>query len=69
MIELTAADVLSTARRAGWQIRAERAAEIAASAAPRIAAFNRVRDSLGFDDDVSLSVVLQETRHQESEQS
>jgi hypothetical protein len=69
MIELAAADVLSTARRAGWQIRAERAAEIAASAAPRIAAFNRVRDSLGFDDDVSLSLVLQETRYQESEQS
>jgi hypothetical protein len=69
MTELTAEDIESTARRAGWKITAERAAQIAATAAPRIAAFNRVRNGLTFDDDMSFSVALQETRHQETDKS
>jgi hypothetical protein len=69
MTELTSEDIESTARRAGWKITAERAAQIAATAAPRIAAFNRVRNSLTFDDDMSISVVLQETRYHETDKS
>jgi hypothetical protein len=69
MTDLTAEDIESTARRAGWQITAERAAQIATTAAPRIAAFNRVRADLMFDDDVSFSTVLQETRYRETDRS
>jgi hypothetical protein len=69
MTELTAEDIESTARRAGWKITPERAAQIAVGAAPRIAAFDRVRHNLSFDDDASFSVVLQETRYQDPDQS
>jgi hypothetical protein len=69
MNELTAEDIQSTARRAGWKITSERAAQIAATAGPRISAFNRVRNTLTLDDDMSISVVLQETRYQETDKS
>jgi hypothetical protein len=65
MTELMPEDIESTARRAGWKITPERAAQIAASAAPKIAAFNRVRSSVTLDDEVCLNVVLQETRYHE----
>jgi hypothetical protein len=68
MNELTAEDIEANARRAGWEISAERAAQIAATAAPRLAAFNRVRSSLAFDDDMSINVVLEETRYMEYEE-
>jgi hypothetical protein len=69
MTELTAEDIASTARRAGWKITPERTAQIAASAAPRIAAFNRVRGSVTLDDEACLKLVLQETRYWEGNQS
>lgn len=53
MSTLTAADIESTARRAGWAISPERAAQIAATAAPRIAAFEKVRERLSFEDDAA----------------
>ncbi|MFN0163610.1 MAG: hypothetical protein ACKVQQ_20460 [Burkholderiales bacterium] len=63
MPELTAEDVLSTARRAGWQISVERAGQIAATAAPRIAAFEALRRGLGFEDDAAdFARALLETR-------
>ncbi|MBL8379624.1 MAG: hypothetical protein JNM79_17280 [Burkholderiales bacterium] len=63
MSELTAEDVLSTARRAGWQVSAERAAQIAATAAPRITAFEALRASLGFEyDGADFARALLETR-------
>ena len=65
MNDLTAEDIEAAARRAGWKISRERAVQIAATAAPRIAAFNRVRPGLTLDDEVSFSVALHETRYQE----
>ncbi len=53
MSKFSAADVESTARRAGWVITPERAAQIAATAAPRIEAFERVRSQLTFEDDAA----------------
>lgn len=50
-MSLTAQDIESAARRAGWSISPERAAQIAATAAPRVAAFEKVRDRLAFEDD------------------
>lgn len=58
----TAEDIDSAAQRAGWPLAPGRAAQIAAAAQPRIAAFNKVRSSLDFDDYVNFSVVLQQTR-------
>lgn len=63
MPDLNAEDILSTARRAGWQVSAERAAQIAATAAPRIAAFEALRSSLAFEDDgADFARALLETR-------
>lgn len=59
----TAEDIDSAAQRAGWPLAPGRAAQIAAAAQPRIAAFDKVRASLDFDDDVNFAVVLQQTRH------
>lgn len=53
MREFSSLDVESTARRVGWAISTERAAQIAATAAPRIAAFARVRSRLSFEDEVA----------------
>lgn len=53
MSSFSAADIESTARRCGWALTAERAAQIAATAAPRIAAFERVRQRLAFEDDAA----------------
>lgn len=53
MAKFSATDVESTARRAGWAITAERAAQIAATAGPRIEAFERVRARLSFEDEVA----------------
>jgi hypothetical protein len=53
MSKFSAADVESTARRAGWVVTPERAAQIAATAAPRIEAFGRVRARLTFEDDAA----------------
>ncbi len=53
MSKLTAADVESSARRAGWAVSPERALQIAASAAPRIEAFARIRATLTFEDDAA----------------
>lgn len=50
-MSLTAQDIESTARRAGWTITPERAAQIAATAAPRVATFEKVRERLAFEDD------------------
>lgn len=51
MHKLSAEDVLSTARRAGWSISPERAAQVAATAAPRLDSFERVRAALSFEDE------------------
>lgn len=59
----TAQEIDSAAQRAGWTLTAGRAEQIAAAAALRIAAFDKVRDRLDFDDDVNFAVVLQQTRH------
>ncbi len=67
MSRITAEDIASAARRAGWPLAPERAAEIAATAAPRIAAFDRARESLAFDDDTGFANVLHETRYREGE--
>jgi len=53
MTKFSATDVESTARRAGWALTPERAAQIAATAAPRIEAFERVRSRLTFEDEVA----------------
>ena len=53
MVKFSATDVESTARRAGWAITPERAAQIAATAGPRIEAFERVRARLTFEDEVA----------------
>lgn len=53
MSKFSAVDVESTARRAGWAITPERAGQIAATAAPRIEAFERVRSRLTFEDDAA----------------
>ena len=53
MAKFSATDVESTARRAGWAITPERAAQIAATAGPRIEAFERVRARLTFEDEVA----------------
>lgn len=53
MTKFSATDVESTARRVGWAITAERAAQIAATAGPRIEAFERVRARLSFEDEVA----------------
>ena len=53
MRKLTASDVESTARRAGWAVSPERALQITASAAPRIEAFARIRATLTFEDDAA----------------
>jgi methenyltetrahydromethanopterin cyclohydrolase len=58
----TAEDIERAAQRAGWTLAPGRAAQIAAAAAPRLAAFAAARDSLDFDDDVNFAVVLQQTR-------
>lgn len=50
---LTAQDVLASSRRAGWDIAAERAAEIAAGAAPYVETFDRIRAHLTLDDDAA----------------
>lgn len=69
MNDLTADDIENAARRAGWNISRERAVQIAATAAPRIAAFDRVRPSLTLDDEVSFGVALHEARYQERDGS
>lgn len=51
MSKLTPEDVLSTARRAGWVISAERAQQIATTAGPAVEKFAEVRTRLQFDDD------------------
>lgn len=56
MSKFSAADVESTARRAGWSITPERAAQIAVTAAPRIEAFEPVRQRLAFEDDAAAFV-------------
>ena len=62
MSKLTALDVESTARRVGWTLAAERAAQIVASAGPRIEAFERIRARLTFDNDAGgFAAALQET--------
>ena len=53
MAKFSAIDVESTARRVGWVITPERAAQIAATAGPRIEAFERVRARLTFEDEVA----------------
>ncbi len=53
MTKFSATDVESTARRVGWALSPERAAQIAATAAPRIEAFERVRSRLTFEDEVA----------------
>jgi hypothetical protein len=53
MSKFSAADVESTARRAGWAITTERAEQIAATAAPRIEAFGRIKSRLTFEDDAA----------------
>ena len=53
MNKFSAADVESTARRAGWAITPERAEQIAATAAPRIEAFGRIKARLTFEDDAA----------------
>lgn len=53
MSKFSATDVESTARRAGWAVTPERAGQIAATAAPRIEAFERVRARLTFEDDAA----------------
>lgn len=50
-MSLSAEDIESTARRAGWNLAAGRAAQIASTAAPRVEAFRRVRERLEFEDD------------------
>lgn len=50
-MSLTAEDIESTARRAGWTLGSGRAAQIAATAGPRLATFERVRARLEFEDD------------------
>ena len=53
MAKFSAIDVESTARRAGWAVSPERAVQIAATAGPRIEAFERVRARLTFEDEVT----------------
>lgn len=53
MSKFSAADVESTARRAGWVITPERAEQIAATAAPRIEAFGHIKARLTFEDDAA----------------
>jgi hypothetical protein len=53
MSDLTTEDILSTARRAGWPITPQRAAELAATAAPAIKQFHAGRVAIGFDDDTA----------------
>lgn len=53
MSKFSAEDVESTARRAGWDISPERARQIAATAAPRIEAFGRIKAGLTFEDDAA----------------
>ena len=53
MSKFSAADVESTARRAGWAITTERAEQIAATSAPRIEAFGRIKARLTFEDDAA----------------
>ena len=52
MSKLTPEDVLSTARRVGWAITAERAQQIATTAGPAVEKFAEARARLQFDDDV-----------------
>ena len=62
MSELSASDVESTARRVGWTLAAERAAQIAATAGPRVEAFERIRERLTFEDEAAgFAAALQET--------
>ena len=66
-MSLTAEDIESTARRAGWSLGPGRATQIAATAGPRVAAFERVRARLGFEDDAeAFNRVLIETSQSES---
>jgi len=51
MSKLTPEDILSTARRVGWDISAERAQQIAATASPAVEKFAEARKHLNFDHD------------------
>ncbi len=51
MSKPTAEDILSTARRTGWAISAERAQQIAATAGPTVEKFAEARKHLTFDHD------------------
>jgi hypothetical protein len=53
MSALTAEEILAAAQRAGWAVSPARAAEIAAAAGPRLAAFEPARAQLTFDDDAA----------------
>lgn len=55
--KLTAQDVLASARRAGWSLTEERAAEIARGATPYLEAFERVRGRLTLDDNAAAFAV------------
>jgi len=56
------ATILSNAERAGVEISAERAAQIASAAQPRFDAFAAVRAQIGFDDAPSFESALLATR-------
>ena len=51
MSEISAEDILVAARRVGWTVAAERAAQIAAIAGPAIRKFADARATLDFDTD------------------
>ena len=51
MSKLTPEDILSTARRVGWAISAERAQQIAGTAGPAVEKFAEARTRLAFDHD------------------
>jgi hypothetical protein len=53
MTSPTAQDIASTARRVGWTISDERAAQIAGTAAPTLAQFAPLRERLQFDDEAA----------------
>ncbi len=65
MPKLTANDIKTAARHAGWRLAPQRAEQIAAVAAERIVVFERVRARLQFDDDTGFAQVLDATRHPE----
>ena len=53
MSTLTAEEILAAAKRAGWAVSPARAAEIVATAGPRLDAFEPLRAQLTFDDDAA----------------